>query len=202
MGSCTLARIPVVVGYVGGTATSRKRAFLITLSFVAGLVLTYTCIGVLLGTVAAMTQHLVRWSTLLYYLIGAVAIFIGLYLLGFLRFRFPRFRHDRFHPKHRNLIGAFFFGIIFATFESPACPCCGPVIFLIAAHTFAKGRVIYGLSLFFTYALGQSLPILVIGSMTGVLKHIGQKAHLWEEYVEIGGGIILTLLGIYFIWMA
>ena len=88
MGSCTLARIPVVVGYVGGTATSRKRAFYITLSFVAGLVLTYTCIGVLLGTVAAMTQHLVRWSTLLYYLIGAVAIFIGLYLLGFLRFRF------------------------------------------------------------------------------------------------------------------
>lgn len=202
MGSCTWIRIPVVVGYIGGTAASRKASFVMTLAFVAGCVLSYVFMGILLGTVSAMAVHLLYLSIFLYAGAGVILIIIGLYMLGFIRLKSAESKIESFRSKRRTVFGAFFFGMIFAFLEAPACPCCGPVLLLIAMGTFPAGDFGYGISLFLVYALGQNVPILLVGSATGMLKSFGEKARLMEKVIHIGGGIILTLLGIFFIWMA
>ena len=51
MDGLTFAAVPLVVATVGGTATSRSRALLLSLSFVLGLALCFTA----LGATAALT---------------------------------------------------------------------------------------------------------------------------------------------------
>ena len=158
--------------------------------------------GVLLGSIGSLLINLLAWSTCLYLAIGIFAILIGLHLLGFIHFKSPFRIGERRITKRTGLFGAFFLGVSFTFFEAPACPCCGPVMLLIAGYTVAQGKVLFGLTLFLTYALGQSLPLLVLGGFTGFLKSIEKRIHRFEEYVKITGGILLFLIGLYFIWTA
>ncbi len=200
LSSCTIVRIPVVIGYVGGVATSKKRAVLLTFSFVSALVLSYTCLGVLFGLVSSLMIDMIKWSRYLYYLIGTLALVIGLRMAGLVNFgllpagehKMPKFRGPR------TVLGAFLFGITFAIFEAPTCPCCGPVLFMMASLTFAKGKIFYAVLVFLAYALGQSFPILMIGSFTSIMKYISPKVERIEGALRIIGGNILIVLAIYF----
>ena len=126
LSSCTIIRIPIIVGYVGGASTSKKRAFLLTLSFVAALVVSYTALGVLFGLLSGLMDSMIRWSQYIYYVIGALAFFIGIQMTGIIDIGL--FRHKEcgiHHPQRIGLLGAFLFGLVFAIFEAPTCPCCG-----------------------------------------------------------------------------
>lgn len=197
--SCTVVRIPVVIGYVGGLATSRKKAFLLTLSFVSALVLSYTLLGVMFGLISGIAAVMVGFSRYFYYLMGAVALFMGAQMVGLTRFNFFRQAMAKLRlPEQRGMAGAFLFGIIFALFESPTCPVCGPILFMIAGLTFAKGKILYAVLLFFTYALGQSLPLLLFGTFTSIIKFVHAKIEKVEGIITIAGGNILITLAVYF----
>jgi cytochrome c-type biogenesis protein len=199
LSSCTLVRIPIVIGYVGGASTSKKRAILLTLSFALALVISYTFLGVLFGIVSSLMGNMIRWSRYFYYLIGALALIIGVHMAGLVDFSlFPSHEHELPRPMKGGLLGAFLFGLVFAIFEAPICPCCGPVLFIIAGLTFAKGKILYAVLIFLTYAIGQSFPIVLIGSFTGIVKYISPKIEKIEGAVGLIGGNILIALALYF----
>lgn len=201
--SCTVARIPIVVGYIGGLATSKKRAFILTLSFVSAMILSYTTLGILFGLASGMMGHMIRWSKYFYYLIGGFALLIGIQTAGLVNFKLPHFhRIETLKRKRVGILGAFLFGIIFTVFEAPTCPCCGPVLFIIASLIFIKGNILYAILIFFAYALGQSFPILLIGSFTSIVKYINPRIHEIEPWIKFLGGTILITLGIYFCLVA
>ena len=53
----------------------------------------------------------------------------------------------------------------------------------------------------FTFAIGRSIPLLLVGTFTGILKNI--KAFLkYQSIIEKVGGTIMILLAAYFIWQA
>jgi len=205
LGSCTIARIPVVIGYIGGASVSRKKALFITSAFVIGLMVSYSCIGLLLGFFSYfIAKHILIWSTYIYYFLGIVLIFAGICLLRLIKFKFPLKCDLTKKPLFMNLgtWGAFLMGAVFGFFEAPACPCCGPVIFVMAGLTFAKGRPLAGLTLFLTYALGSGIPLLIAGNSMAVIKHIHRGVEEKEEYIRIFSGVLLFCLGVYFLWMA
>ena len=197
--SCTIVRIPIVMGYIGGVATSKKRALFLTFSFVLALVLSYICLGVIFGLASGLLTNMIRWSKYFYYLIGTLALIIGIHMTGLADFELLRVGKCIIpETKKRGLLGAFLFGIVFAIFEAPTCPCCGPILFIIAGITFSKGRILYAILVFLTYALGQSLPILLIGSFTGIVKYISPKVEKIEGAIKVVGGNILIVLALYF----
>ena len=53
----------------------------------------------------------------------------------------------------------------------------------------------------FTYAIGRSIPLLVVGTFTGILKNLKAIAK-YQSIIEKVAGAILILLAIYFIWQA
>jgi len=203
MSSCTFVRIPVISGYVAGASHSKKKAFLITISFVAGLIVSYTMLGISIGMIGNFTGILINASKVIYRLLGIFLIVSGLFFSGLIEIR-PK-RHadistEKF--KKKGYLGAFLFGVVFAFLEMPACPCCSSVLLVISSVVVLKGSFAYSLMIFFSFALGQSFPILLIGSSTGILKYLTPKIEKSEEWIKFIAGNVLIVLGICFFIIA
>ena len=198
LGSCTIIRVPIIIGYVGGKSESKKKAILLTSFFVLGLALSYTLLGILFGIIGGLTVKMVAWSRYIYYFVGTLAFAIGLSMTGIIRTGRSTSPccevRGKTAPAQKGLIGAFLFGLTFAIFEAPVCPCCAPALLIIGGLTLAKGDILYGIFMFFAYALGQGFPTLLIGSFTGIMKYISPKLERAEPVIRFAAGNILLAL--------
>lgn len=203
MSSCTLVRIPVVSGYIAGASRSKKKAILLALSFTAGLIVSYTILGVFLGLVTNFSGMLIRFSKVIYWLLGSLLMLSGLFLSGLIEWKGIEVKNniqDRF--KNAGYFGGFIFGMIFAFLEMPTCPCCSSVLIVIASIVMLKGSFLYSLIIFISFAIGQSFPILLIGTSTGLIKYLLPKMERSEEWIRLVAGNTLIVLGICFVIVA
>jgi cytochrome c-type biogenesis protein len=63
-----------------------------------------------------------------------------------------------------------------------------------------KGQILYGALLLFIYGLGRGIPVIAAGTFTGLVK--SQALSRWSNYFERLSGVVLILIGLYFIWCA
>ena len=198
IGPCNVAMIPLIVGYVGGShELPRRKAFSISLFFTLGLAITF----MLLGVIAALIGGLMGGSTRLwYYLVAVVCFIIGLQMLSVIHLEMPTwFGSLREKVKTKGLMGALMLGLISGLLSSQ---CATPVLAAILTYVMAqKTGIMYGAVLLFIYALGRGVPILLAGSFTGILKGF-RSLGKWSGWVEKGSGIIILLVGFYFLWIA
>lgn len=192
---CTLPTIALVVGYVSGyREASKKRGFLLSLFFVLGIAFTLASLGIFAGLIGKILQN----TTALNYGIAAILGVMGLWMLGVLNLDL-RYSFEGMHPrKGSGLIGAFALGIPFGI---AASPCTLPITASVLAYSASKGSPIYGMLLMFTFAIGRSIPLMIVGTFTGLLKDI-KSLNRYQKYIEKVGGILLLLLALYFIWKA
>ena len=198
IGPCNMAMVPLIIGYVGGTQDlPRKTAFRISLLFALGLAVTFMSLGV----IAALVGGLLGGGTRLwYYLVAVVCFVIGLQMLGVLNIPVPTwFGGLREKIKVKGLMGAFLLGLISGLVASQ---CATPVLAAILTYVMAqKANLIYGAALLFIYALGRGVPIVLAGTFTGFLKNMRSMGK-WTGYAEKAGGVIILLVGFYFLWIA
>ena len=198
LSSCTIARLPVLLGLVSTSAHSKHRGFALSIAFSCGLIISYTLIGILFGAIANIASKLVAISEYLYLVLGFLMI-LGLITLGGGGIG----KHCENAVKSvKSLPSAFIFGVLFAFLEMPACPCCGAVLLLIASLIAIKGSLLYSGAVFFSFALGQSLPILVIGFSTSILKKLLPKTQHLEGIISFCVGNILIVSGIFLLTLA
>lgn len=193
---CVLATIPLVIGYVGGYSEGdRRKAVLYSLMFILGLSLTFTVLGAIASLIGGLFGIISRtW----YFIVGGIAVIIGLHLMGLFNWSLPIPVH--LQPKQRGILGAFLLGIFFGIVSSP---CATPVLALILTFVAAKGEVAYGTSLLFIYALGHCALIFLAGTATGFAESFIRSKGVsnittWGKRV---GGIIVVLVGIYLFYL-
>lgn len=191
---CILTMIPVIVGYIGGYGSqetgSKLKGFLTASSFVLGMSLTFAMFGiaaVLLGRVFGQVGN--TW----YYVLAAVSIIMGLHLMGIINIRFPALNIAP--VKKGGFIQAFLIGLMFGLVMSP---CATPVLAVIIAYVASTKNIIYGAGLLFVYGLGHGLPLIIAGTFTAAIKKMS-RFHRFSHYVTIFSGVILILLGFYFL---
>jgi cytochrome c biogenesis protein CcdA len=193
---CVLATIPLVIGYVGGYSQgNRRKALLYSLVFILGLSLTFTILGAIASLVGGLFGMISRtW----YFIVGGVAIAIGLHLIGIYSLNIPT--PVNLQPKRRGIIGAFLLGALFGIVSSP---CATPVLALILAFVAAKGEVVYGTSLLFVYALGHCLLIFFAGTAAGFVENFVQSKGIANitNWGKKAGGAIVSLVGIYLFYL-
>lgn len=198
IGPCNVAMIPLIIGYVGGSHDlPRRKAFYISLFFTLDLAITF----MLLGVIAALVGGLMGGSTRLwYYLVAVVCFLIGLQMLGVLNLAMPTwFGSLREKVKAKGLMGALLLGLISGLVSSQ---CATPVLAAILTYVMAqKTGIVYGALLLFIYALGRGVPILLAGSFTGILKGFRSMGK-WSGWLEKTNGVIILLVGFYFLWIA
>jgi cytochrome c-type biogenesis protein len=194
---CVLATIPLVVGFVGGYADGdRWKAFRYSLTFILGLSLTFTAFGAAAGILGTMFGTLGGWW---YVAAGAVAVVMGLQMVGLYEIRLP-IRRD-YKPKQGGIVGSFLLGLFFGVVSSP---CATPVLVVLLTYVATKGQVLYGIALLFTYAVGHCLLMLFAGTFTGFIEAFVKAKGIsnFSSRARQVSGVIITLTGAWFIWEA
>ena len=195
---CVLAMVPLMIGFVGGSraAASWSRALFLSVVFVLGLSVTF----LIMGLIAALGGKLLGdiggyWK----YLVGVVAVLMGLHLAGIIQVPVPIPKLGT--TEKRGFIGAFLLGMLFGIVSAP---CAVPILALLLAWIALKGTsAIYGSFLLIIYALGHSVLILIAGTSMGAARHLVEEGRFSRAtgILRKGSGILIVLVGIYFIFL-
>src|SRR5512136_451792 len=192
---CVLATIPLVVGFVGGYADGdRRKAFRYSLAFIFGLSLTFTAFGAAAGLLGTMFGTLGGpW----YLIAGVIALVMGGQMMGLYEIRLP-IRRD-FKPKRGGIVGSFLLGLFFGVVSSP---CATPVLVVLLTYVATKGKVIYGTTLLFTYAVGHCMLMLAAGTFTGFIESFVKARGIinFSVWARRLGGFVVAAAGCYLVW--
>ena len=197
---CVYPVIPVTVSYIGGAAAgNRRRAVSMSLVYVAGLSLVYTVLGVgaaLMGkTFGLLSQN--PW------VMGGVGLLIVLFGLGMMNLfvvPVPSFLTGVQIKGVRKggHIGAFLLGAAAAFITAP---CSAPVVGVLLVAVGRTGNVVWASFLMLVFALGLSMLLLVLGIFSGTLSSL-PKPGAWMNWVKNGFGIVMIVIGAWFILKA
>jgi cytochrome c biogenesis protein CcdA len=193
---CVLAIIPLVIGFVGGYSEgNKKKAVVYALVFALGLSITFTILGAIASLVGGLFGDVGKFW---YYLAGAVAIVMGLYLMGIIRFRLPQLVTLR--SKRKGILGALLLGLLFGAVSSP---CATPVLAVVLAFVATKAKVVYGTSLLFVYAVGHCALIVVAGIFTGFVENYAKSKGVsnFSSFTKKISGILICLAGLYILYI-
>lgn len=166
---CILASIPLVIGFVGGYAGgNKKQAFLYSLTFVVGLALVMSALG---AAAALMGTLFGQVGAYWYFIVAVILMLMGLQLAGVIHLNLGG-NSQKFLPRQTGLVGALILGMLFGLVLAP---CASPVLAVILTLAAVQGKVAYGSSLLFAYALGQGSLVILAGTFTGVINNFLQS---------------------------
>ncbi len=196
---CVYPVLPITVGYIGGRSRgSRMKGFVLSLSYVLGMAVTYAALGTaaaVTGTVFGQTAA----SPAANIVIGNICILMALSMLDVFHIPVPAFLSGTSAGKYRGgAIGAFTVG---AASGFIVGPCTAPVLGALLVYVGARQNILFGASLLFVFALGMGILLLAAGTFTGFLANL-PKSGKWTEFVKKGFGLFLILVGEYFLLQA
>ncbi len=189
---CILSMIPLLVGYIGGYSEgSKARGFSLSFSFIAGMSLTFAIMGFIAAYFGRVFGQV---GTVWYYILAAVALLMGLQLIGVLTINLPGLKKI---PLHRGGVGgSVAMGLLFGLVASP---CATPVLAVIITYAALQAEPLYGSILLFVYGLGHGIPLLVAGTFTGMAKNL-PKFSKYTQYISYISGLALVLAGLYLLF--
>ncbi len=196
IGPCNLSTIPVIIGYVAGTEAGQKRSFIMSLLFTLGTATTFMLLGLIIAAVGGIFG---ASRSILYYIVAAVCIVVGLNLLGVWKLNIS-FGGDLLTRagEQRGYLGSYILGLVMGLVGSQ---CGTPILLAILSLAMASGQWLYGATLLFVYALGRGVPIVAVGTFTGLVARMDQFAR-WNALLEKVAGVMIILVGGYFAWIA
>jgi cytochrome c-type biogenesis protein len=189
---CILSMVPLLVGYIGGYAEGTKsKGFKLSLSFITGMALTFAILGFIAAYFGRVFGQI---GTVWYYILAAVALIMGLQLLGVLTFNLPGLK--KIPIRKAGISGSMIMGLLFGLVASP---CATPVLAVIITYAALQAEPFYGSILLFIYGLGHGLPLLAAGTFTGMAKNL-PKFSRYTQYLSYFSGLILVLAGFYLLY--
>ncbi len=196
---CHLASIPLIVGFIDSQGrTSALRAFLISLLFSVGILITIGLIGVITAAAGRMMGDVGRYGN---YFVAAIFFLVGLHLLDVIPM--PWSGPGSINMKRRGPVAAFVLGLVFGIALGPCtfaymAPMLG-VTFKLAATNLA-----YGVLLLLAYGVGHCSVIVFAGTFTEVI----QKYLNWNEksrgtvMLKRCCGALVLIAGLYMVYNA
>ncbi|MDW7730521.1 MAG: cytochrome c biogenesis protein CcdA [Bacillota bacterium] len=189
---CIITMVPLLVGYIGGYGEGDKtKGFILSASFVIGMALTFSILGFIAAHFGRVFGEI---GTAWYYLLVAVALIMGLQLLGVLTFKMPGL--TKIPIKKTGFGGALVMGMLFGLVASP---CATPVLAVIITYAAVQAEPLYGSSLLFIYGLGHGIPLLVAGTFTGLARNL-PKINKYTHYLSYISGAILVIAGLFLLY--
>jgi thiol:disulfide interchange protein DsbD len=193
---CVYPILPIVIGYLGSREGGPAKRFISSLSYILGMSLVYTA----LGMAAALTGSLfgsLTTNTWVYLGFGLLMLFLGGSMMDWYYLPMPNLPGLAPESLKRSpFVGPFVMGL---TSGLVASPCTAPVLGSLLMYVAAKKAVVTGGLLMFTFSLGLSSMLLVIGFFAGSLM---PKSGAWMVKVKKALAALIMGAGIYFVYMA
>jgi len=196
---CVLPMVPILSGIIVGQGrrVTRKVAFLLTLTYVVGMAVTYALAGVGAGLSGTLLSNALQNP----WVLGAfAALFVALSLsmFGLYELQLPAAFQSRLADTSNKvgggtLWGVFTMGVLSALIVGPcvAAPLAGALLYINQTRdAFLGGTALFAL------ALGMGVPLLVVGLSAGTLL---PKAGAWMQTIKSLFGVMLLGLAIWII---
>ncbi len=196
---CHLASIPLIVGFIDqqGRMTTR-RAFVISVLFAVGILITIGAIGGITAAAGRMMGDVGRYGN---YFVALIFFAVGLVLLDVIPM--PWSGPGQVGMKRKGMLAAFILGLVFGIALGP-CTFAYMAPMLGVTFKLAATSMVYGIILLAAYGVGHCSVIVFAGTFTEVV----QRYLNWNEQSKgaatlkkICGGLVL-LGGVYLIYVA
>jgi cytochrome c-type biogenesis protein len=192
---CTYPVLPVTVGYLGSLGSgSRRHTFLASAMYALGMSVTYAALGVAAGLTGSMFGA-VTAHPLSFLLMGNVCILLSLSLFDVFHLPTPRFlsRAGAAADRRGSAGGAFLVGVCSGIVVGP---CTAPVLGGLLLYVGSSGHPAFGAALLLAFALGMTLPVVLLGTFAGLLARLPRSGE-WLVMVKKGFGVLLLAAGEY-----
>jgi len=198
---CPLATNITAIAYVGKDINNKRKVFVNGLIYTLGRAVTYTGLGLIFYFGASQFQisgFVQKWGEKL---LGPILILIGLFMLDYIKIKFPGFEKlkERMEQKSKSgYWGVLLLGIVFAL---AFCPYSGVLYFgMLIPITITSAA---GLYLPMIYAIGTGLPVIIfawfIAYAVGGVGGVYDKVKLVEIWFRRVISVIFIGVGLYYI---
>lgn len=193
---CSLGMIPLVVGYVGGYSDTNKfKTFIQLSSFVLGLAVVLTIIGI----ICALTGNVFAsfgGSYWILFLASLILIF-GLNLLDLIELNLSPIVKKI--PKGSSTSLFIYPFIVGALFAFAASPCSTPILAGIMSFATLTNNIILAGLMLLCFSIGQGVVVILAGVFTSFLKGIRNFSSVSEILMKISG--VLLIIGAILIYI-
>lgn len=194
---CVLPLLPVYMGYLSGQIDNenphaQRKILVLTLCFIIGI---FSALLLLNTGINIFSQFFKEHMTFIIRTGGVLIILLGIHQLGIIKFNTLE-KTFRIQVKKKNIPTYLFaFGLGFA-FSFSWTPCIGPALSGILLLANSSQSFLMSNLLMLTYALGLTIPFLILGIFTNKALHWFSKYKRFVNYSVKIGAIILILIGI------
>lgn len=196
---CHLASIPLIVGFIDQQGRmSTKRAFVISVLFAIGILITIAAIGLITAAAGRMLGDVGKYGN---YFVALIFFVVGLNLLDVIPT--PWAGPGRVGMKRKGLLAAFILGLVFGIALGP-CTFAYMAPMLAVAFKLASTNLSYGMLLLLLYGIGHCSVIVFAGTSTELV----QRYMNWNEksrgavILKKICGVLVLLGGVYLIYTA
>jgi cytochrome c-type biogenesis protein len=196
---CHLASIPLIVGFIDEQGRiSTKRAFIISVLFAVGILITIGAIGAVTAALGRMMGDVGKYGN---YFVALVFFVVGLHLLGVIPM--PWSGPGRVGMKRKGMPAAFILGLVFGIALGP-CTFAYMAPMLGVTFKLAATNLFYGVLLLIVYGLGHCSVIVLAGTCTELV----QRYMNWNEksrgaiILKKICGVLVIMGGLYLIFIA
>jgi cytochrome c-type biogenesis protein len=196
---CHLASIPLIVGFIGQQGKiSPKRAFVTSMLFAVGILITIGAIGVVTASLGRMMGDVGRYGN---YFVAAIFFVVGLILLDVIPMPFSG--PGRIGMKRKGLPAAFTLGLVFGIAIGP-CTFAFMAPMLGVTFKVASTSLTYGIALLVFYGVGHCSVIVFAGTCTELV----QRYMDWNEkskgtvILKKICGVLVLFSGLYMVFTA
>ena len=190
---CSLAMIPLIVGYIGGYSHEKAGKTLVQMIFfVLGTAIVFSIIGI----ICALTGKVFVSFAGGYFglVLASIVLIMGLKLVGILDFDLPVMIKEMPRSDGHN---TFLYPVILgAVFVLAGTPCSTPILAAIMAFASLSASLAQSVVMLFLFAIGQGIILIFAGVLTSKLKNWKNFYKLSDALLKISG-VLLILAALY-----
>lgn len=190
---CSLAMLPLMIGYVGGCSKETPfRTFIQLCCFIFGTSIVFTIIGIVCAvTGSVFASAMGGYFTLI---MASLLLVIGLKVAGVLDFEIPVIIKSMPQNNTSSLVlYPILLGIAFAL---AGTPCSTPILAGIMVFAAMGKNLIAAVIMLFLFAVGQGLILIIAGLFTSGLKNI-KKFSQYSDYIVKFSGWLIIIVAVY-----
>lgn len=196
---CHLASIPLIVGFIdeqGSIAT--RRAFMISLLFSIGILITISLIGIATAMLGRVMGDVGMWG---HYAVAVIFFVVGLHLLDVIPLNF--IGPGRVSMKRKGYLAAFILGLVFGVALGP-CTFAYMAPMLAVTFKVSATHATYGAFLLLMYGVGHCGVIVLAGTSYEWIEHYLKWNETSRGAVRIKKlcGVLVILGGLWLIFTA
>ena len=194
---CVFPMIPILSSLIAGQGATltRRRALLLSLTYVLAMAATYTVAGVL---AALLGQNLQIWfqNPWILAVFSGMFVVLALSMFGLYELQLPATLQNRLvdwsnRQRGGHHVGVAVMGLLSALIVGP---CVAPPLIGVLTFIAVTGDLALGAAALFALSLGMGAPLLLIGASAG---HWLPRAGHWMERIKAVFGVLLLAVALW-----